>query len=139
MSHAKEEAREFVGKVKALGFRAFLAKDGTYGFVTDAEGSRVLSFSFGWDQSLGGNYGPPSRESGTGWRMDESPYHLRTKEDVKRALYAEAPSWCRRAGSQRCGQCGQPRPSDHNGGWKHYTTLEQHLAMYGSSSGYQEV
>jgi hypothetical protein len=119
-------ASEFGHYVKALGFRVFLAKEswrGGYGFITDADGTRVLSFSFTDGSSLSGNYGPPSRESGTGWRMDETPYDLKSADDVKRALYAEAPEWTGRRGR----------------GWKHYTTLAEHLGMYGSSSGYTEI
>lgn len=114
-------AREFAHFIKGLGFRAFVAGspggDGPrgYGFITDASGERVLSFSM--EQGLSGNYGPPSRESGTGWRLDKDPSDLRTAEDVRNALYSNAPQWCGR-------------------GWKHYTTLAQHLAMHGSSSGY---
>jgi hypothetical protein len=119
-------ASEFGHCVKGLGFRVFLAKEtryGGYGFITDADGTRVLSFSFTDGSSLSGNYGPPSRESGTGWRMDETPYDLKSADDVKRALYAEAPEWTGRRGR----------------GWKHYTTLAEHLGMYGSSSGYTEI
>jgi hypothetical protein len=116
-------ASEFGHYVKALGFRVFIAKEswrGGYGFITDADGTRVLSFSFTDGSSLGGNYGPPSKQSGTGWRMDETPYDLKNADDVKRALYADAPSFCGK-------------------GWKRYTTLAEHLAMYGSSSGYTEI
>jgi len=113
----RECAAVFAGFVKAKGFRVYLAKAGTYGFVTDDTESRVLSFSFTDGGSLGGNYGPPSTSSGTGWKMDAHPSDLRTADDIRRALYERAPSWC-------------------GGGWKHYTTVKQHLAMYGESSGY---
>lgn len=110
----------FAGRVKALGFRVFLAGSGEYGFVTDAAGARVMCFGFSDGGVLSGNYGPPSKESGTGWRMDRTPYDLQTAGDVRAALYAGAPEW---AGK----------------GWRHYTTLEQHLAAYGVSSRYTEV
>jgi hypothetical protein len=45
----KPAASAFALHVKGLGFRAFLAKSGTYGFITDDTGSRVLSFSFNDD------------------------------------------------------------------------------------------
>lgn len=125
-------AREFAQFIKGLGFRAFVAaNDGTrgYGFITDAEGSRVLSFSMG-DGTLSGNYGPPSRTSGTGWQLNGSLWSLKTAEDVRQALYAPPPDWCRRASPQARGD---------NDGWKYLTTLEQHLGMYGSSSKYEEV
>lgn len=106
MGHREDYAREFAKRITALGFRVFLADlgAGAYGFITDADESRVLSFSFTFDSSLSGNYGPPSKESGTGWRMDESPSDLRTAEDVRRALYASPPPF---AGK----------------GWRYLTTL----------------
>jgi hypothetical protein len=116
----RESAAAFAGFVKAKGFRVFMAKAGTYGFVTDESESRVLSFSFTDGGSLSGNYGPPSTSSGSGWRMDDSPWDLRSVEDIRRALYARPPEFCGR-------------------GWKHLTTVKQHLAMYGDSSNYVEV
>jgi hypothetical protein len=134
----REEVAQWAGTIKGLGFRVFLAESRTYGFITDAEGSRVLSFGFSDGGSLGGNYGPPSQESGTGWRMDESPWDLKTAEDVKRALYAQAPSWTRRDPG-RCQSCGRAHEGGQRKGWQYYTTLEQHLSMYQSSSRYQEL
>ena len=117
---ARESAAAFAGFVKAKGFRVFIAKAGTYGFVTDESESRVMSFSFTDGGSLGGNYGPPSTSSGTGWRMDESPWDLRSADDIRRALNAHPPGFC-------------------GTGWRYMTTVKQHLAMYGDSSNYVEV
>lgn len=114
----REEVAAFAGRIKGLGFRVFIAKAGTYGFITDASGSRVLSFSL-TGNGLSGNYGPPSATSGTGWRVDKSPSDLRTADDVREALYAYPPPWT-------------------GNGWKHMTTVAQHLASYGSSSKYEE-
>lgn len=119
MEYRMTQAWEFADRIVGLGFRVLLAKDGRYGVITDAEGSRVLSFSFNDGGHLGGNYGPPSRESGTGWRLDAGPYDLKTADDVRGALYAQPPQW---AGK----------------GWHYLTTLDQHLTTYGASSGYQE-
>lgn len=113
------EALAFAARIKALGFRVWLAERGTYGFISDADGARVLSFSFNGG-SLGGNYGPASRESGTGWRIDGSPYSLRTAGDVRAALNAYP--------FDGCGK-----------GWKYFTTVAQHLKEYGPSSRYYEV
>jgi len=123
MDYKRVETVEFVTKIKALGFRVFVAKDGegTYGFITDDTEARVLSFSCdGPWSSLSGNYGPPSRESGTGWQLDKVPGNLHTAADVRETLYAMPPAV---AGK----------------GWRHLTTLAQYLAMYGSSSKYKEV
>lgn len=121
------EAHDFAYRVKALGFVVYLAAAGHYGFISDDTGARVLSFSFaGVEDTLSGNYGPPSRESGTGWRMNEQPQNLRTVDDVRRALYATPPDWCRRATETR-------------GGWRRMTTLEEHLKQYGPSSRYRKI
>lgn len=122
MDHRQTSARDFAQFVTGLGFKAYLAKDGTYGFITDDSGQRVMSFSFTdvGGGSLSGNYGPPSTKSGTGWRLEQAPHDLRTREDVRRALYASPPQWC-------------------GDGWKRYTSVEQHLALYGDSSQYTQV
>lgn len=111
----------FARRIRALGFRVFIARDGTgeYGFITDDTGERVLSFSFNDGSSLSGNYGPPSRESGTGWRLEEIPSDLRTAYDVHRALYAHPPAYCGK-------------------GWRNFTTLETYLKFY-SASRYAEI
>jgi hypothetical protein len=120
-------AKQFAQRIKSLGFRVFLAERGHYGFISDESGDRVLSFSFdGVENTLSGNYGPPSRESGTGWRMYTYPENLRTAEEVRSVLNAYPPLYCQRATNAR-------------GGWKYFTTLEQHLTRYGSSSQYEEI
>jgi hypothetical protein len=113
-------ASDFAHFVKGLGFKVYLAKAGHYGFITDSTEERVLSFSFSDGSSLSGNYGPPSRESGTGWRLEQSPHDLKTADDVRRALNAYPPAFCGK-------------------GWNYLTTVKQHLAIYGSSSEYTEV
>ena len=114
------EVRDFADRIKALGFKVYIAERGTYGFITDDTASRVLSFSFNDSGSLSGNYGPPSKASGTGWQLEQSPWGLKTRDQVRDALYATPPAF-------------------RGNGWKHCTTVEQHLAMYGLSSRYSEV
>lgn len=114
------ECEEFAARIKAMGFRVWLAANHDYGFISDDTGSRVLSFSYSdIPYSLSGNYGPASRTSGTGWRMNITPGDLQSVETVRRALYAHAPQWCGK-------------------GWKDYTTVAQHISTYGASSGYAE-
>ena len=120
MNYRQKAAQEFAAKVKAWGFRVWIAERGEYGFISDDTGARVLSFGFGDGGNLGGNYGPPSRESGTGWSMDLPPGELHTADDVRAALYAYPPAFCGK-------------------GWKSFTTVDQHLKMYGVSSRYAEV
>ena len=129
MKRTYDEVQRFAGKIKAWGFRVWIAESGDYGFISDDRPpapnklARVLSFSFSRGSSLSGNYGPPSTNSGTGWKMDITPGDLKSADDVLKALNAHAPEWTRRGGV----------------GWKHYTTVAKHLAMYQSSSKYEEV
>jgi len=117
----QSQATAFAKRIKALGFRVFLAENREYGLITNDDGSRVISFSFSsLGSSLSGNYGPPSHESGTGWRLSRSPESLRTAEDVKAAFAETPPAWCGK-------------------GWRYMTTLEQHLKDYGASSRYYEL
>ena len=116
----RAEVEDFAERITKLGFAVYLAKSRTYGFITDESASRVLSFEFtGFSGALSGNYGPPSVESGTGWRMDITADHLTTPERVKDALYADPPSWC---GSRK------------GKGWRYVSTVAQYLAQYDSSS-----
>lgn len=114
------EATEFADRIKAMGFRVWLSERGPYGFISDKAGERVLSFSFNDGTSLSGNYGPQSQESGTGWRLEQTPDHLRTVGDVAKALGEYPPQFCGK-------------------GCEHFTTVEKHLATYGTSSRYREV
>lgn len=116
----KQATLEFAQKLTDWGFKVYIAESGTYGFVTDESGKRVLSFqdigsSF---EALGGNYGPPSVQSGTGWRMDEVPSDLDSAEKVKATLNALPPAF---AGT----------------GWKKLSTIEDHMKDYQSSSRYK--
>lgn len=113
----KDEVAEFAKRITALGFAVYVAEDRTYGFVTDEKESRVLSFSFTNCGYLSGSYGPPTTMSGSGWRMDEDPRSLTSKDKVKAALYAMPPPW---AGN----------------GWRYFTTVAQHMKQYDSSSHY---
>lgn len=110
---------DFAKCITALGFRVYVAEGGRHGFITDDTRARVLSFSFNDGGSLGGNYGPPSMASGTGWRMDQSPWDLKTAEDVRKALYAR-PQF----------DCGK--------GWSRFTTAAEYLAMYDRGSRFAE-
>lgn len=104
---------QFVNHIKKLGYDVYVARSGHYGFITDATEQRVLSFNVN-DGTLGGNYGPPSRECGTGWQLRISISDLRTADNVRAALDAYPPDWCK--------------------GWKHLTNVKQYLAQWGASS-----
>lgn len=113
MTPDQQDARDFAVRITAMGFRVYLAERGDYGFVTDSSESRVLGFA-GRSGDLSGTYGPPSTTSGTGWKMDQSTWDLRTAADVRNALYAHPPPWCGK-------------------GWSRVSTVKDFLAHYQSS------
>lgn len=117
MTYRQTMAAETAARIKALGFRVFLAQSGDYGVFTDETGARVVCFN-GYGE-LSGNYAPTSK-CGTGWRMDKTAYELETADDVRKVLYEPAPRWT-----------GNLDPR--------YTTLDQHFGVYQSSSRYAEV
>lgn len=113
--YEKAIAQEFCNAVLLAGLRPFLAEKGTYGFYTDAEGTRVVSFQVDLGTlKLSGNY--KSQECGTGWVM--GPWN--EGDDLAEILKAGAPRWAT------------------NGEAVRLTTLEQHLKTYQQSSRYQE-
>lgn len=117
------EALEFVELVLDSGYRAFLAERGTYGFYTDAEGSRVVSFQIDFQNSVSGNYRPVNhehgRQVGTGWRiMNRLP---QSKQELQACFDSAAPHWAT------------------NGLPVTLVTLEQHLKTYQDSSRYTEI
>lgn len=111
----ESETEAFAKRIEAMGFIVYIARQGPYGFVTDATQTRVLSFSFTDGGRLGGNYLPPSTTSGTGWRMDLRPHHLTTPEQVRDALYGLPPGWVGK-------------------GWRYLSTVAQYLERYDESS-----
>lgn len=118
MSWKIEATKELAKNIKASGFRVFVSKDGegTYGFYTDAEGSKIVSFQLNLGGfNFTGNYKTDQpRSTGTGWQLNQSTG--RTYQD----MFNEPPTWSLRGAS-----------------WK-YTTLEQHLKTYQASSKYVE-
>lgn len=116
MSNYKIEAvKALAQEIKADGFRVFIAKSGTYGFYTDADGSRLVSFQLDLGGfNFTGNYKTDQpRSTGTGWQLVQN----RTYKE----MFNECPTWSLRGAS-----------------WK-FTTLAQHLATYQASSVYTEV
>ena len=111
-----EIINEYAQEALTAGFRVFIAERGTYGFFTDKEGKKVVSFGveFGGIK-LSGNYkSSQPRQCGTGWGFGE---YLTPIE----AFNAGAPRWA---------------TGGHS--WA-YTTLDQHLKAYQASSKYIEL
>lgn len=120
MSNYKQEAiTELVKRLIAAGFRVFISKSGTYGFYTDAKGTKVICFQNDLGiTSFSGNYKTDKpKETGTGWRIQEGD-----NGTYYQAIFDScAPKWAVKDAKYS------------------YTTLEQHLKSYGESSGYVEV
>jgi len=108
-----------VDDIKSAGFRVFIAESGNYGFYTDKQGSRIVSFQIDSGCiTFSGNYraGVNARGIGTGWRIQDA--HKKTFA----TMFDETPPyWATN---------GQPVTM---------TTLNKELAVYGESSRYTEV
>lgn len=119
--HERERANALMVARAAIakGYRAFLAESGTYGFYTDAEGTRVVCFQSSYSMPcVSGNYVTScGRETGSGWQIDDGF----SAERVDDYFQARPPHWAVK-----------------NHKWR-YATLEDHLQRYGVSSRYVEV
>ena len=117
-NYKQDMIREIAEDIKKAGFRVFLAASGTYGFFTDAEGSRVISFQTEiLSLSFSGNYKTDNpKGTGSGWQILEG-----YPKDFSEIFNSYPPHWA--VGSAK---------------WK-FTTLDQHLATYQKSSKYQEI
>ena len=114
-AYEKENVLIFAYNCKKLGFNVYLAESNAYGFVTDDNESRVLSFSghFG-GVKLSGNY--KSSKNGTGWRIKEFTNENPTRQEIKTLLYINS--------------------TFENDG---YTSVKDYLKNYQSSSHFRKV
>lgn len=113
MSNYKTEAvKELAAEIKEAGFRVFIAKSRTYGFYTNQEGSKIVSFQYDLGGfKFSGNY--KSKSSGTGWIMENNMSFVEM-------INSYVPNWATKEPVK-------------------LTTLEQHLATYQQSSSYVEI
>lgn len=117
---------EFFEAMKAKGYRVFVANPSSrfnrfYGFFTK-DGANIVSFQedFG-SMSVSGNYTTENpKQTGTGWQIASVSLQS-IVDNAETFLNASAPRW-----------------AHHGFKWR-YTTLDEHLVMYGRSSKYQEV
>lgn len=116
-NYKTEAVQQLAAEIKNAGFRVFIAKSGAYGFFTDAEGTRVVSFQYDLGGfKFSGNYVTDQpRSTGTGWVMGSA-----SRGNYKQLFESYAPEWAVKGAK-----------------WKH-TTLAQHLATYQASSVYVE-
>lgn len=126
MSNYKKEALIALAmEIKAnTGYRVFLSEriGCAHGFITNASGSRVVSFQFDiLSIVFSGNY--ISKSCGTGWRMDGVEVeHVTNKESLDRIFdNNRVPLWATKGEQVRL------------------VSLDDHLKRYGTSSMYVEV
>lgn len=114
----KELIKRITEQLVSYGYQVYVSKNGEHGFYTD--GNRVVSFGGHWNFSVdfSGNY--RSRHCGTGWQIAKEMTSI-DAHSAEMFIKANAPKWATRGENVE------------------YTTPEQHLAMYGSSSGYVKV
>lgn len=114
-TYKTEAVAKLAQEIKAEGFRVFIANSGTYGFYTDAEGSRVTCFQYdlGGFKFMGNYKSDQPRTTGTGWEVLTGTF---------KDMFAEYP----------------PAWSTKGANWS-FTTLDQHLAVYQASSRYKEL
>lgn len=117
-NYKTEAVAKLAQEIAKAGFRVFIAKTGTYGFYTDAAGSRVVSFQYDFAGfRYGGNY--KSKKSGTGWVLAEASFA---------DMFAELPPhWATKN-----------EVFEEPGERVALTTLAEHLAIYQKSSAYVE-
>lgn len=114
MSYKTEVIAEVASDIRKAGFRTFIAESGEYGFYTDKEGSRVVSFEIRYlSVSISGNYS--SKSCGTGWGITDD-----NKGEYEKYFNENPPYWATK------------------GEKVSLTTLEEELNMYGSSN-FKEV
>lgn len=117
MNYRQQMIAELAKEIKDSGYRVFISGNGEYGFYTDIYGARVISF--GCDLGsirFSGNYktNQPAN-TGTGWRICED------SKNFSEIFSTIAPRWA--VGSAK---------------WA-FTTLEQYLDTYQSSSKFKEI
>jgi hypothetical protein len=116
--YEKEAITELVTRIQKQGLKVYLAEKGTYGFYTNSEGSRLVSFQCCLGGlSFSGNYITDApKMCGQGWQISDTD-----TGDYKGMLNAHAPQWA----------VGQAKSVK-------YKTVEDHLNIYGKSSKYKE-
>lgn len=115
--YQKETVLEFAQKATKQGVRVFIAEKGTYGFITNQNGDRIVSFGFDLCCLVfSGNYKTNNpKQTGKGWRIE----HVDLL-NIPNLLKEYPPYW-----------------SVGDSKWE-FTTLDQHLKMYQNSSKYKE-
>ena len=126
ITNDKERTAELVSKIKSFGYPVYLSEKGNYGFFTNADGSRVISFQIDYFFfNFSANH--KSIGLGTGYRITN---------DEKRLLW-EIDTFCTAKFLKSLINAPIYRSRRKNERFISWTTLDQYLAMYQDSSKYQ--
>jgi len=121
----KERTAELISKIKSFGYPVYLSKNGNYGFFTNSDGSKIVSFQidcffFNFSANhksigLGTGYRITNDEQCPLWEID----NFCTAEFLEKLI--NAPIYKSRRKNEK---------------FLSWTTLEQHLKSYQDSSKY---
>ena len=122
----KERTAELVKKIKSFGYPLYLSEKGNYGFFTNADGSRLISFHIDYFFfSFSANH------KSIGWG---SGYQITNDEQC---LLWEIDSFCTADFLESLINAPIYKSKRNDGRFLSWTTLKQHLETYQSSSKYQ--
>jgi len=121
-----EYTAELSAKIKSFGYPVYLSEKGNYGFFTNADGSRVVSFQIDYFFfSFSANH--KSIGWGSGYRIT----------DDERCLLWEIDTFCTSKFLESLINAPVYKSRRNDGRFLSWTTLKQHLDSYQSSSKYQ--
>ena len=122
----KERTSELVSKIKSFGYSVYLSDKGNYGFFTNADGSRVISFQIDYFFfNFSANH--KSIGLGTGYRITND----------EKCLLWEIDNFCTAKFLESLINAPVYKSRRKNERFLSWTTLNQHLAMYQDSSKYK--
>ncbi len=122
----KERTAELVSKIKSFGYPVYLSEKGNYGFFTNADGSRVVSFQIDYF-FFNFSVNHKSIGLGTGYRITND----------EKCLLWEIDSFCTAKFLESLINAPAYRSRRKSEKFISWTTLNQHLAMYQDSSKFK--
>lgn len=123
----KERIAELVSKIKSFGYPVYLSEKGNYGFFTNADGSRVISFHIDYFFfNFSANH--KSIGLGTGYRITND----------EKCLLWEIDTFCTAKFLESLINAPIYKSRRKNERFISWTTLNQHLEMYQQSSKYTQ-
>ena len=122
----KERTAELVNKIKSFGYPVYLSENRSYGFFTNLDGSRIISFQIDYFFfNFSANH--KSIGLGTGYRITND----------EKCLLWEIDTFCTAKFLENLINAPIYKSRRKNEKFISWTTLDQHLANYQSSSKYQ--